>query len=214
MLRNMRLSERQKRGDVQHLLSRSFSQRGFGGLSSPPADISIPVPQFPSPRTIHEEDAPASPSSLKEKDSVSISELSIEPRVAGSYATALNSPPPADSGDKVKQSTVLVQLEDFETGVTRPASLPTPSMSGPVFIESESGEESCSEERAVRAPLLEQLGNTSNSGGLPRMAQPAIRSYDKMFEGDEEERLSGGGGAEGVASNHLGTQDGAAGPTS
>lgn len=57
MLRNMRLSERQKKGDVQHLLSRSFSQRGFGNIQSPPADISIPVPQFPIPPTINEEKA-------------------------------------------------------------------------------------------------------------------------------------------------------------
>lgn len=54
MLRNMRLTERQKKGDVQHLLSRSFSQRGFSGLQSPPADISIPVPQFPVHETIDE----------------------------------------------------------------------------------------------------------------------------------------------------------------
>ena len=42
-----------------------------------------------------------------------------------------------------------------------------------------------------------------------RMAQPAIRSYDKMFEVEEEERLSGersGGGGEGgeeASSHHL-----------
>ena len=57
MLRNMRLSERQKKGDVQHLLSRSFSQRGFGNIQSPPADISIPVPRFPIPPIINEEKA-------------------------------------------------------------------------------------------------------------------------------------------------------------
>ena len=34
-----------------------------------------------------------------------------------------------------------------------------------------------------------------------RMAQPAIRSYDKMFEAEEEERLSGERG-EGPLSNH------------
>lgn len=30
-----------------------------------------------------------------------------------------------------------------------------------------------------------------------RMAQPAIRSYDKMFEAEEEEQLSGGRDGEG-----------------
>ena len=39
---------------------------------------------------------------------------------------------------------------------------------------------------------------------MHRMAQPAIRSYDKMFEVEEEERLSGerGGEGEGPSSNH------------
>ena len=69
MLRNMRLSERQKKGDVQHLLSRSFSQRGFSNLQSPPADISIPVPQFPIPPTIHVEKTKDD-----EKETVSIGE--------------------------------------------------------------------------------------------------------------------------------------------
>ena len=69
MLRNMRLSERQKKGDVQHLLSRSFSQRGFSNLQSPPADISIPVPQFPIPPIIHEEKPKDD-----EKETVSIGE--------------------------------------------------------------------------------------------------------------------------------------------
>lgn len=198
MLRNMRLTERQKRGDVQHLLSRSFSQRGFSGLLSPPADISIPVPQFPIPPIINEEVVPTSPKQGADEEMVSIGELSIEPRVAGSFATALNSPPQSQTTetDKIKGSTVLVQLEDFDTGATKVASLSADS-AGPAFIESESGEESCSEEKAVRTPLL--VTSAGNSGGLPRMNQPAIRSYDKMFEA-EEEKLSGGGEAEGGAS--------------
>lgn len=176
MLRKMRLSERQKRGDIQHILSRSFSQRGFSVPLSPPADISIPVPQFPVPPTVTEEPIPA------DKDTVSIGELSIEPRVAGSFATALNAPSDDNNSEKPKPGTVLVQLEDIDLGTT------TKVTAGP---ESSSGEESCSEEKAVRTPLLDQ--NVPDAGGLPRMTQPGIHSYDTMFEG-EEVPISGGGG--------------------
>lgn len=57
----------------------------------------------------------------------------------------------------------MVQLEDFDTGDTRLASL---SAIDPAFTESESGEESCSEEKAVRTPLLVQT--ETDAGGLPR----------------------------------------------
>ena len=197
MLRNMRLSERQKKGDVQHLLSRSFSQRGFSGYLSPPPNVSIPVPQFPVPPTITEEEISSPKHFLKgavEKDAVSIGELSVEPRVAGAFASALNQGESA-SASETKSGEILVQLEDFDTGTTQVASLSTPAPRVAAYIESESGEESCSEEKAVRTPLL--VGATTSTGGLPRMAQPAIRSYDKMFEGEEEERLSGAAGIDG-----------------
>ena len=61
---------------------------------------------------------------------------------------------------------MLVQLEDFDTGATRLASL---SAIDPAFTESESGEESCSEEKAVRTPLLVQ--GSTDAGGLPRYDQ-------------------------------------------
>ena len=44
-----------------------------------------------------------------------------------------------------------------------------------------------------------------------RMAQPAIRSYDKMFEVEEEEQLSGGRDGEG--GNLLANQDLLGAPT-
>ena len=100
----------------------------------------------------------------------------MEPRVAGSYATALNPSTQSTSShdtklqDSVKPGggggeggPILVQLEDFDTGTTRLASL---SAIDPAFTESESGEESCSEEKAVRTPLLVQ--NETDAGGLPR----------------------------------------------
>ena len=99
----------------------------------------------------------------------------MEPRVAGSYATALNpsthgsgshDTKPGDSsksGGRVGGGPVLVQLEDFDTGTTKLASL---SAIDPAFTESESGEESCSEEKAVRTPLLVQ--SETDAGGLPR----------------------------------------------
>ena len=103
-----------------------------------------------------------------------LGELSIEPRVAGSYATALNQPTKTSGSDKLPQDSaksggggaggpVLVQLEDFDTGAARLASL---SAIDPAFTESESGEESCSEEKAVRTPLLVQ--SETDAGGLPR----------------------------------------------
>lgn len=209
MLKNMRLSERQKKGDVQHLLSRSFSQRGFSGYLSPPADVSIPVPAFPIPTAINEEEDPSAEHSSNDpasKDTVSISELSVEPRVAGGIASALNQGDNFDTNE-TRRGGILVQLEDFDTGATRVASLS--ATGGMAFIESESGEESCSEEKAVRTPLL--VGAATSTGVLPRMAQPAIHSYDKMFDGDEEEqRLSGAATLNGEQ-QHLGVPGG--GPT-
>ena len=96
--------------------------------------------------------------------------------MAGSYATALNPSTQSSSTHDTKPGhsakpgggageggPVLVQLEDFDTGATRLASL---SAIDPAFTESESGEESCSEEKAVRTPLLVQT--ETDAGGLPR----------------------------------------------
>ena len=94
--------------------------------------------------------------------------------MAGSYATALNPSTQSSSGHDTKpgdsaksggggEGPILVQLEDFDTGATQLASL---SAIDPAFTESESGEESCSEEKAVRTPLLVQT--ETDAGGLPR----------------------------------------------
>lgn len=60
MLKQMRMTERQKKGDVQHLLARSFSTRQMSTTlppSSPPGEISIPVPRLPR---VHFEHPPTS----------------------------------------------------------------------------------------------------------------------------------------------------------
>ena len=83
MLKHMRLTNRQKKGDVQHMLARSFSRKAIPVPTtplSPPGEISIPVPQFPVAQSPFYQQTSI--------DGVSVGELSIEPRVAGS-GTAL-----------------------------------------------------------------------------------------------------------------------------
>ncbi len=87
MLKQMRLTRREKKGDVQHLLARSFSRRQFSTSSpSPPRDIQIAVPprlheepSIPEEREREEEEA-----QRDEVGAVLIEELTMEPRVAGS----------------------------------------------------------------------------------------------------------------------------------
>ena len=94
MLQRMRMTERQKRGDVQHLLARSFSTKQtvshdhLAPPPSPPREIFIPVPQLPRVQV----SLPPSHSistTVEEVDSVSIGDLSVEPRVAGGNAIPL-----------------------------------------------------------------------------------------------------------------------------
>ena len=81
MLKKMRMSERQKRGDVQHLLARSFSTRQMSiptaprTPSSPPGEISIPVPQLQSVHFDH----PPHPSSA----AVALGDVSNETDTGG-----------------------------------------------------------------------------------------------------------------------------------
>ena len=80
LLRQMRLSRKERQGEVQHILARSFSRRQNlvpQPESSPPRDILIQVPQIPPPKPLD-----SVPEQL-EDDDVSIGELSAEPRVVG-----------------------------------------------------------------------------------------------------------------------------------
>ena len=80
LLQKMRLTEKQKRGDVQHLLARSFSTRQMSVVrpsSDPPGEISIPVPQLPR---IHF-DHPPNPSSA----AVTLSDVTVETATNGNF---------------------------------------------------------------------------------------------------------------------------------
>lgn len=84
MLKKMRLTNRQKKGDVQHMLSRSFSRKAIPTTPlSPPGEIFIPVPQFSPAESSSPIKQQSSPSKSQD-DAISVGELSIEPRVAGS----------------------------------------------------------------------------------------------------------------------------------
>ena len=80
MLQKMRMSEKQKKGDVQHLLARSFSTTRQISIQqsnplaplSPPGEISIQVPQFPR---IHMDPPPPTASSA----ALSLADVTVEP---------------------------------------------------------------------------------------------------------------------------------------
>lgn len=87
MLKNMRMSKKQRKGDVQHLLARSFSTRQMSMQQtnpltpmSPPGEISIPVPQFPR---IHTDPQPPTTSSA----ALSLAEVTVEPD--GNHANSI-----------------------------------------------------------------------------------------------------------------------------
>ena len=95
MLKQMRLTKRQKRGEVQHLIARSFSRRAIDHLlppSSPPGEISIPVPIL---HPTHTDTKPRSPSPSPNPDkkegvdTISIGDLSLEPRAAGAAVVSI-----------------------------------------------------------------------------------------------------------------------------
>ena len=83
LLKKMRMTERQKKGDVQHLLARSFSTRQMPvplTPSSPPGEISIPVPQLPRVHFDH----PPAPSTAA---ALSLADVTVEP--SGSHGNSV-----------------------------------------------------------------------------------------------------------------------------
>lgn len=83
LLRQMKLTERSRRGTMQNLLARSFSRKEipiFTPLS--PTDISIAVPQFPQATPTVSQATPTK-QAVTEGDALSIGELSVEPRLLG-----------------------------------------------------------------------------------------------------------------------------------
>ena len=87
MLKQMRLTKRQKRGEVQHLIARSFSKRVIDlPPSSPPGEISIPVPILHPSHSDSKARSPSPSPNPGQKvgvDVISIGDLSLEPRAVG-----------------------------------------------------------------------------------------------------------------------------------
>ena len=91
MIKQMRLTKRQKRGEVQHLIARSFSRRNFDLTtpSSPPGEISIQVPVLNNTHSNPKPRSPSPPGEREAVDAVSIGDLSLEPRVAGTVSVTV-----------------------------------------------------------------------------------------------------------------------------
>ncbi len=184
MLEQMKLTTRQKRGDVQHLLGRSFSV-SHALPSSPRSvqDISIPVPaafsqsplRQPGSSSKSDREAPIN------EETISVGELSVEPRVVGGESgnvqlIDLSSPYPGKDTLQAKSH------DDNDGGVASVARRPRQDSES----SSSSGEES------AHTPLLE----TEGSSILPVMSQPAISRYDNMFTDRTEEEIPLGGAAD------------------
>ena len=166
MLHQMKMTDRQKRGDVQHLLARSFSVKNLPSspLHSPtggglPGEIFIPVPQLLRQSSSSKGQGVSLPT-LQEKaeeDIVSIGELSVEPGVAG----VARQQDQDDGGEKLAGS--------FETNGhrnNRSSSASTPP-----------------EEQSVNTQLLE----TADPTKLPTLTMPGVRHYDDMFTSKSSE---------------------------
>ena len=217
MLKQMRLTNRQKKGDVQHLLARSFSRKVMTvEPTSPSQEVSIPVPQIyrsPTPPM------PNSSSKEKEKlDNISIGELSTEPRIIGpsddSNHFDLGSPggiatspeePLRQRHSSLNQSSEEIHIISRST----PSPKHSTRRKSPTTVKSGSREslqkqgskpsrrdslsssdsDSCPEEQSVRTPLLDtpDAPGTHVVTTLPTNSAPSIKRYDEMFAPKREE---------------------------
>lgn len=180
MLRQMKMSDREKRGDVQHILSKSFSRKSFASIPlSSPAEVTIPVPTL-SPN------AQATPTRVTIREVSpeiqSIGELSVEPRVAG-------------AAELIDLTTPSPTTEQQRAGPTQAGpSLSNTSHSKKTRRDSDSSSDSEPEEQSVRTPLLEGGEGGEAPATLPIMTQPSIKRYDDMFSertGEDEIPLGG-----------------------
>lgn len=223
LLKQMKMTDRQKKGDVQHLLSRSFSRKSIPTLlmpSSPPAEISFAVPQLPTQATPVRGGAslstPPPPTIAEADETVSIGELSVEPRVLGSRQERgvelidLSSPQPTVEAysppieEDVPLEPAVIARGSDSPHETRRSSLPAgggapwrttpPRSKTPPKQErrdsDSSSDDSCPEEQSVRTPLLDGEAPAT----LPVNTQPSIRHYDAMFaekKGEDEIPLGG-----------------------
>ena len=176
MLKQMRLTQRERRGEVQHIVSRSFSRRRMASVGSPPRDISIPVPQSQPvrpPARSHSNPGPTLASDVTQPpDTISVGELSVEPRVIGLPQVSVTSPEREGRDEPAAE-------EDIPPVVSRQRR-----------DSSSSSDSSCPEALSVRTPLLdEQLGAVSP----PIIPRPtSLKRYDEIFRGSEEEIPLGG----------------------
>lgn len=167
MLKQMRLTKRQKRGEVQHLIARSFSRRAIDHLlppSSPPGEISIPVPIL---HPTHTDTKPRSPSPSPNPDqkegvdTISIGDLSLEPRAAGAAVVSIEEDAEQLEADGSPDAPPLVTSPRQRRG-------------------SSSSESSGPEEQS---PLL-----TETEASLPQFKPPeSLQRYDQMFASTEED---------------------------
>lgn len=166
MLHQMKLTDRQKRGDVQHLLARNFSRRNMS-IPHDEGDITIPVPQFPPTQQTSpsQEDLRKRKSVSPPEKTLSIGELSVEPRVLGGQLIDLSSPHPEAEAEAEEEET------DAPKPAIQPSNLPTEQKDELSDTSSEP------EEQSVRTPLLEGEAPTT----LPVNTQPSIKRYDEMF---------------------------------
>ncbi len=190
MIKQMRLTNRQKKGDVQHLLARSFSRREIITVpSSPPQDLTFAVPQFKYSLSPGENE--------KKADQVSLDELSIEPRMIGpSDAFSGDSP---TRGITTTTADVIIEQSSLQPIVSSRHSSPVEEATKKERKDSLSGSDTDSE-KSAHTPLLET--KTSSGGGvapttLPTNSAPGIQKYDEMFASKRtEDEIPLGGSAE------------------
>ena len=217
MLKQMRLTNRQKKGDVQHLLARSFSRKVMTvEPTSPSQEVSIAVPQIyrsPTP-PMHN----PSNEEREKQDNVSIGELSTEPRIIGpsdnSHQLDPSSPleiaaspdkPVRQRNSSSNQSSEEIHITSRSTPSpkhsTRHKSSPTGKSGSRESLQkpsskqsrrdslSSSDSDSCPEEQSVRTPLLDtpDAPGTHVVTTLPTNSAPSIKRYDEMFAPKREE---------------------------
>ena len=153
---------------------------------SPPREISIPVPQsqlLQPPTRSHSNPGPNLASNVTRLlDTISVGELSIEPRVIGLTQVSVGSPGTEGRDEPTAEE------EDIPPVVSRQRK-----------DSSSSSDSSCPEALSVRTPLLdEQIGAVSP----PIIPRPSsLKRYDDIFRGGSEEEIPLGGTADTLVSH-------------
>lgn len=202
-LAQMKMTERQKRGDVQHLLSRSFSISHkllpLTTPTSPPTDLSFPVPQLPTQPLATHDGFPPGPT-----DAISIEELSLEPRVIGAGQLIDLSTPQLQHISRDEEGVELRPLDHAppsDGGLsppkgrsTSPKREATPPPRRARQNSDSSSDSSSPEKQSVRTPLLEGEEEVEGPPTLPILTEPSIKHYDNIFA--EQDNIPLGGTAD------------------